>query len=543
MKKAIRRVCVLAAIVLLALGTTLQSQTPAQDRGVAQLEVRMTYTGFFSLYGNGLNGTCPGVYRGGTDIIEGMVRTVGKGNGIDDELVYQGVLKRSTHLGICDVQEVKKGYEDEVKWCNFVLSGTMDVEIEISAWAQQSEGVRVRMTPVKNIIVELKGGCDEAQADWRADYFKQTDHVTFYTVPPGRLRAGRYREYGEGESASPQGEWVLEVGPQGVRAVPGGPYTVVRGEPLTLDGSASEGENLTYEWTFAPKDCPADAPGRGGAKLVGPTPKVTLLCSMNATLTVSNGIKSDRKTVAVIVSPRDWTTPFNHVPEEGLVPPSGGRPVLEGVSRANPATGSVRMVGGQNVCELDPDAKNHILHPLPSGDSWQHAGYELRQVAEPGGPFDGYWFVSAYSMRIERQTLINRYILPNAAGFGDTKSFYNANKEWGTDVDGYLAAIRAHEGTGPGGHSGLMRQAKMRADPALTIETQVGASGEEALRTCVDDEIRRAELRICNAAKDPLPEIWRGRLVYLQIDTYQWIKMDAPTIVGGPSYGDSMECN
>ena len=513
-----------------------------QNRGVSQIEVRMTYTGFMSRYSGGHDSTCPGVYRSGTDVVEGVVRTRGSGDTLDgEEVEYWGALKRRTHLGICDVQ-MRNGAEDQNDWCAFILSGTKDVEVEIRV-GEEGDGTRVLMTPVPgSISVDVTGGCDTAKSDWRADYFK-SDEANFYTVPPGRLRVGRYREYKEGMSGSPSaGEWVLEVGPQVVRAEPGGPYTVVRGEPLTLDGSASVGENLTYEWTFAPKDCPADAPGRTGAKLEGPTPKVTLLCSMNVTLTVSDGIKSDRKTVAVTVLPRDWKTPFNHVPEEGSVPPGGGRPVLEGVSRANPATGSVRMVGGQNVCALDPAAADHILHPLPSGDSWEHTGYELRQVAEPGGPFDGYWFVSAYSIRIERQTLINPYLLPSAAGFGDTKSFYAANKEWGTDVDGYLAAIRAHEGTGPGGHSGLMRQAKMRADPALTIEPQVGASGEEALRTRVDDEIRRAEFRICGAAKDPLPEIWRGRLVYLQIDTYQWIKMDAPTIVGGPSYGTPMNC-
>jgi hypothetical protein len=340
--------------------------------------------------------------------------------------------------------------------------------------------------------------------------------------------------------------WSLSSGPQVVKAEPGGPYTSVRGEPLTLDGSASEGENLTYGWTFAPKGCPAGAAGRTGAKLDGPTPKVTLLCSMDVTLTVSNGAASDKKTVSITVSPRDWKTPFNHVETEGVVPAGGGRPVIEGASSTNPgATQTVRMVGGQNVCALDPDAADHSLHPLPTAGSWEKTGYELRRIAEPGGPFDGYWFVATYLMRIERQTRVNPYLLPGAAGFRGPKSFYVVNKEWNTDVDGYLAAIRAHEGAGQGralGHSALLKQELTRADPTLKIEPLFEASARDALTRRVDGEIHQAELSLCNAAKDPLPEIWRGSLVFLRIDTDQWIKMDAPAIVGGASYGTPVRC-
>ncbi len=339
--------------------------------------------------------------------------------------------------------------------------------------------------------------------------------------------------------------WSLSNGPQVVRADPGGPYTAVRGESLKLDGSASKGDGLGYAWTFAPRGCPAGAGGRRGARLEGPTPKVTLLCSMDVTLTVSNGSASDQKTVAVTVSPRDWRTPFHHAEQEGTVPAGGGRPEIVGASSTNPdATQSVRMVGGQNVCALDPDAADHSLHPLPAAGSWEKIGYELRQVAEPGGPFDGYWFVSTYSMRIERQTLINPYLLPGRI-FRNDQSFYGVNKQWGTDVDGYLAAIRAHEGMGQGdvpGHSALLKRELARQDPTRTIEPLIDASARDALTRRVDDEIRRAEFRLCNAAKDPLPEIWRGSLVYLRIDTDEWIKMNAPAIVGGSSYGTPVQC-
>jgi len=190
----------------------------------SRVEVRLTYTGFLSLYGNGKNDTCPGVYRGGTDVVEGVVRTVGRGDALDGEVVYQGVLKRRTHLGICDAQE-RNGHEDEHDWCAMVLSGTKDVAVTISVGSQQGDGARVRMDPVPgSISVSTTGGCGALiQSEWRADYV-ETDDASFDTVPPGRLRAGRYRQYGEGASGGPGGEWILEVlrAAEGAKAVPGG---------------------------------------------------------------------------------------------------------------------------------------------------------------------------------------------------------------------------------------------------------------------------------------------------------------------------------
>jgi hypothetical protein len=53
---------------------------------------------------------------------------------------------------------------------------------------------------------------------------RDDDALAEQAVPPGRLRAGRYRQFGEGVSGDPQGEWILEVlrAPEGVKAVPGG---------------------------------------------------------------------------------------------------------------------------------------------------------------------------------------------------------------------------------------------------------------------------------------------------------------------------------
>ncbi len=201
----------------IALGVLLLSVTAgaahAQQYGaMSEIEVRLTFTGFRSLYANcEQEDVCPGLYRGGTDVVEGVVRTVDGSDPSDDEVVYQGVLKRRTHLGICDAQ-MRDGAEDQHDWCVMVLSGTEDVEVTVSVGAQEGEGATVRMTPVPGTVsVSVTGGCSEPgiQSGWRDDYLK-TDSVTFSTVPAGSLRrAARYRE----QIGSGSCEWVLDVRP------------------------------------------------------------------------------------------------------------------------------------------------------------------------------------------------------------------------------------------------------------------------------------------------------------------------------------------
>src|SRR4030042_4600482 len=93
------------ALGVLLLSVTASAAHAQQYGAISEIEVRLTFTGFRSLYANcEQEDVCPGLYRGGTDVVEGVVRTVDGSDPSDDEVVYQGVLKRRTHLGICDVQ-------------------------------------------------------------------------------------------------------------------------------------------------------------------------------------------------------------------------------------------------------------------------------------------------------------------------------------------------------------------------------------------------------------------------------------------------------
>jgi len=197
---------------------------------------------------------------------------------------------------------------------------------------------------------------------------------------------------------------------------------------------------------------------------------------------------------------------------------------------------------------LDPDAAEwHNLHPAAQGDSWYSQGYTIRQVHDSDGPFDQWWYVGDYKLRIDRQTQLNKYILPNAPPpVTGAKSFYEANKALGTDVDGYLAAVRAHEGmqnaSGILGHSGRMKKALDANDPGKKLETLASKDSEDDLKRKADDEIRKAEHAICVQSVDPLPLIWTGRIAFAHDDTGRYEILRSPISVGGPGYGQAVNC-
>jgi len=455
------------------------SEAVAQNRRVSQLEVRITYTGFRSLYGNGLNGTCPGVYRGGTDVVEGLVQTVGSGDALDgEEVVYQGVLKRRTHLGICDLQ-MRNGHEDENDWCAFLLSGTKDVEVSISVGAQQGEGTRVLMTPVPgSISVAVTGGCDEARSDWRADYLK-SDEANFYTVPPGRLRVGRYREYGEGMSGSPQGEWLFEVVREAddLEAVLQA-GSAVRGEKAVLDASKSLGQIKTYTWTLEPQ-------GSSGApvtKFETQTPRVelVLLENVQVTLEVGDGRKKSKPAIETAkVVPRKWRTDYKLLEKEGTM--SAGHLIAP----INKCGYLPRNHFGQTTCAIEGQDAGHAIHSNKP-NTWWDDGYTLGQVKDPGRPFNGFWYLTQNRLFVKLQILLN-------ADLQKGSPLYDENRKQGplADFETLVASTRAHENR----HARLIQEALLEDDPAKRIEALVKRD-KDNLVTMADMEIRSTETEI-----------------------------------------------
>ncbi len=306
-----------------------------------------------------------------------------------------------------------------------------------------------------------------------------------------------------------------------LKADAGGPYTVERGQPVALDGSASTGLIKQYSWTFSPAgDCPEDL--SPGASKTGVRSSVVPLCSMTATLTVTDGAEEDSAEVPITVTPRDWHTPLRHVSEEveleGAEPPL----ILGGIL--------IRYVGAINTCALDASQGEdfHLFHPPEADGSWEGGGYTLRQVQDPEGPFDTWWYVDDYRVEIMRVTAINPYLLPgDLVPLAGAEPFYEANVKRGADVAGYLQAVRDHEYE----HSMLRKEALASLDPAEKVEKR-SAAERDRLKQELDKLIREAEKEICIRGADPLAISWSGELWFPENDTGLY-QRTATVVVGG----------
>jgi hypothetical protein len=309
-----------------------------------------------------------------------------------------------------------------------------------------------------------------------------------------------------------------------LEALPNVAPSVVRGQPLTLDGSQSTGDIKSYKWTFKLSGTSASEPPDPNAEKHGAQTTVVLLDSMTVTLEVSDGQKTDKKTVSVTVTPRkEFRTTFEIAMDEGTLPDSSPPSCrVAGTAPNGEQEYAGGWTGGENACAFDPPRSSsepaHIFHPNPE-NSAKDEQYTLVKVNDPGGPWDGFSYFDAWKLKIKRMTLLNRYVLPGAPPVfrGMTKNFYQMNVEMGNDVAGYLQAVRQHEKQ----HSDLMQQALAASDPARDTEKAYGKD-EVKLRREVDDRIREAAKRLHSRAKDPLAEIWHGNLAVPQDDTYQW---------------------
>ncbi|MFN8609022.1 MAG: hypothetical protein U0931_15920 [Vulcanimicrobiota bacterium] len=192
--------------------------------------------------------------------------------------------------------------------------------------------------------------------------------------------------------------------------------TVQRGDPLVLDGSASVGEIKSYRWTFLPGDhLTGLTPPRSQAHKEGDVARVILLDSMKVRLTVSDGQTSDSQTVNVtVLARRNLRTRVKHH-EEFQVAGWDSAPL--------PGNSNLAQATFRNDCESDPNqALEHVIHPdLDKGKAEDYVSLEA--LEDPGGPFDGYFYVKDWKASVQRKTMISRWLLPEGppavAGFAN----------------------------------------------------------------------------------------------------------------------------
>lgn len=314
-------------------------------------------------------------------------------------------------------------------------------------------------------------------------------------LPASGLVLSGSREYG-GTSFS----WSLR--PVGsFMADAGGPYKVVRGETLQLDGSRSFGEIVDYEWTFTPgPGCSSDAPFKAGALKTGEKQQVVLLCDVQVTLTVRGPDGQEAQDQAhVEVFPRAWRTKSEHSGEEGTL--TSGMIDIHAIQTKEGEWTSRKHAGGENVSSRDNRAEaGKLFDPVRDGNnSWEGEGYGIVQVEDPDGPFDGFYYPENYKIELDRKTLINRYLKEDGDSVGrhhgSPINWYQYNVTMGNQAvaDAYLASIRFHERE----HTRLMEESiGGENDPAISVE-EMFHSDRDVLRDEIDRKIRDAERKAC----------------------------------------------
>jgi hypothetical protein len=301
-----------------------------------------------------------------------------------------------------------------------------------------------------------------------------------------------------------------------VVADPGGPYKVVRGGVAPLDGSRSKGRCLTYTWTFGPdpspeeappdkhrpgtgifaedeesvaatarvvaeNSCPAGTRGNPGARKNGRTAPTTFLCTLEVTLTVTDGRSTDSKSVLVKVQPRGpkgWKTAVGMEKKERYEPgsrlirtPAGGLPV--------------DLHLGTNVCALDDSP----AHAFQAGRSWAGEGYKVASVSDPDGPFDEWSYVGNANLRIQRAARINQDLDQGSA------LFKRNLKQGYRDIQTLRESVIAHERL----HGDLMFEMFRRIDgegrdPAAALEAlSTGPGSNQGLIDVADMAIGQIE--------------------------------------------------
>ncbi len=286
----------------------------------------------------------------------------------------------------------------------------------------------------------------------------------------------------------------------GLKADPGGPYTIRRGGTVVLDGSASTERSRirSYRWSFREISCPrgANAKPRSGAEKTGRTARVVALCSMGVKLTVSDGQDTASNVTKITVVPRrPQRVQFKQ------------RPRVE--SRTFPFFRGA-FVFGFNRCAIeweeheDPDRADHWLHPGAAGGR----AFQPKRVSDPGGPFDDHWYLAGHQLKVIRTMIVNRKLQPG----GDV---YEANRGPGhlDDMKSLLAATLDHERI----HGELVAARLTSKKFGLPAQLERAmAPGEDALRDSARSLIRTGEGELKAASSEGkvrarMQTIWHGR--------------------------------
>ena len=232
--------------------------------------------------------------------------------------------------------------------------------------------------------------------------------------------------------------------------------SAVRGEKVHLDGSKSKGRIRTFAWTLTP-----DA--NSGGKTVtfetsGPSADMVLLANVHVSLTVSDGRKTsppasgDAKAI-----PRKWKTKTDPATPSGSWLSAG---------RLTPGG----QMLGQNQ-DRESGSTLPWLQPNASTNHWEDKGFKIsaEPVKDPDRPFDGFYFVSDYSLHILRQMVIQPDLLGSAYKGVNLSIENHKDTKHGADFDLLLDQVRTHERL----HTDIVLEHLPAVDPVKDVEAQI----------------------------------------------------------------------
>jgi len=273
-----------------------------------------------------------------------------------------------------------------------------------------------------------------------------------------------------------------------LKAVPGGPYRIKRGQKVQLDGSGSRPKKKisTYTWNFEP-DCPgADATDPGVAAnpktLQGKKVEIVAVCRTKVSLTVSGDGTPDTASTGIRVGGKINDVKFSQAKK----PASANFPF---------DTSLGTFVFGFNRCSVewgdfqDPDLPDHWLHKPADG-----LDVDTKQVHDPGGPYDGYWYVTGQNLKVTRQIIINSKLLPG----GDVAEL-NTSKKRKAALQRIVEATTDHERI----HGELVKE--RLTDKKLKFLDELAAAvdtSDEALQNRADAIIVGGETELKGASSE-----------------------------------------
>lgn len=355
--------------------------------------------------------------------------------------------------------------------------------------------------------------------------------------------------------------------PGQVVADPGGPYTVERGGKVTLDGSGSKGKIDSYVWTFSVLEEPSTpkisrkstgrfgpiswlrpplaeaaavpaGPGPGKARKEGEKVDVQPLLDVQATLEAKGEQGSDTATVCVCVQPRDFKTSYDPAnDDQGVLPlPSKGKPATVHGRSILPLVAEGHMAfnlcGGEKIERLEDWKKiSHVLHVAgdhdDKSDLWEDRAYVLKQVSDPNGPCDGWWYVEKPLYTIQRRHYLSPYFTPDGpppaeglqANGESITNWHYENLEWGEkvphrsqdfDPERCRQDALKHEQE----HSRLIKQRlENGGDPGPVIERMCGKDRSK-VKQDVYEKLEDADTELHNLGQnlDYQPELYDGFL-------------------------------